>query len=96
MRRGTIEDALLMLMTGAALASIPLSGIAQEAPTSAIRQMIEMQLNSRATEPASPGVPGLEAGQLVLPPPVRATPGSRLGGATGPAPAMPTPGRMTP
>ena len=31
--------------------------------------MIEMQLNSRATEPAPPGVPGLEAGRLIPPPP---------------------------
>lgn len=89
MNRRIIEQALPMLIAGAALAGIPLRGLAQETPTSAIRQMIELQLNSRATEAAPAGVPGLEAGRLVLPPAARATPAPRQAGAVSTAPAMP-------
>lgn len=56
------------VLLAATVLSLPaLPAAAQE--RSAIRQMIEMQLNSRATEPAPPGVPGLEAGRLIPPPP---------------------------
>ena len=52
--------------------------------------MIELQLNSRATEAAPAGVPGPEAGRLVLPPPDRAAPAPRQAGtAPGASPAMP-------
>lgn len=96
MNRRMIEEALLMLATGAALAGIPLTGIAQDAPTSAIRQMIEMQLNSHATEPAPAGVPGMEASRLILPAPVRGTQAPRPAGTAGTAAPMPAAARPLP
>lgn len=71
--------ALLLAATALSLPALPAA--AQE--RSAIRQMIEMQLNSRGTEPAPPGVPGLEAWRLVPPPP-GAGPQSALPGAAMP------------
>jgi hypothetical protein len=84
--RSSVALLPLLLVAACAPAAAPVT------PVTTPRTIVEMQLRSRATMPASPGVPGMEAEQLDgnrLPRSIPSPPGGDVGWGNTPSLGVP-------